>query len=77
MFFMVLDLTSASYIGWPIPALQCLSFRLRTSFMFDATKVQHFSCVSKFQPSIWGDFDDEFIEIAPIRTSSILVPSMP
>jgi hypothetical protein len=29
-------------------------------------KVQHFSCVSKFCPSIWGVFQNNFIEFARI-----------
>jgi len=28
----------------------------------DNAKVQHFSCASKFQTSIWGDFKHEFDE---------------
>ena len=35
-----------------------------------STKVQHFSCVSKFRPSNWPDFDEEFIEIAHARQNS-------
>jgi hypothetical protein len=38
--------------------------------MIDIAKVQHFSPCSKFSPPIWGDFDEEFIEIAHARQSS-------
>ena len=58
---MVLDLISASYIGWPNPAL-CLSFKVRACLLIDNAKVQYFSCDSKFYPSIWGDFQPKFDE---------------
>ena len=58
---MVLDLISTSYIGWPNPAL-CLSSSCAHLFLIDNAKVQHFSCGSKFRPSIWGDFQHEFGE---------------
>ena len=48
---MVLDLISTSYIGWPTPA-------------FVSTKVQHFSCASKFYPSNWPDFQHKISEFA-------------
>ena len=38
--------------------------------LLDNAKVQHFSCVSKFRPSNWADFDEEFIEIAHARQNS-------
>ena len=62
-FYMVLDLISASYIGWPNPA-----FVIRS---FDNAKVRHFSFASKFCPSIWGDFQHEFDELM-FSTSSLL-----
>ena len=34
-----------------------------TRISIASTKVQHFPCDSKFCPSIWGDFDEKFIEI--------------
>ena len=51
---MVLDLISASYIGWPNPAF--------VSLMIDNAKVRRLSYTSKFCPSIWGDFQHEFGE---------------
>ena len=69
-FYMVLDLISTSYIGWPNPAL-CLSFKVRACLLIDNAKVQHFSCDSKFYPSIWGDFQHEFDELM-FSTSSLL-----
>lgn len=51
---MVLDLIPANYVGWPNPA-----FVIRS---FDTAKVQHYSCGSKFRPSIWDDFQHEFDE---------------
>ena len=35
---------------------------LAKNFLFASTKVQHFSCASKFRASIWGDFQHEFAE---------------
>ena len=36
-----------------------------------STKVQHFSCTSKFRASIWGSFQHEFDELM-FSTSSLL-----
>ena len=67
---MVLDLISASYIGWPNPAL-CLSFKVRACLLIDNAKVRRISCSSKFYPPIWGDFQHEFDELM-FSTSSLL-----
>ena len=67
---MVLDLISASYIGWPNPAL-CLSFKVRACLLIDNAKVRRISCFSKFYPPIWGDFQHKIAELM-FSTSSLL-----
>lgn len=59
---MVLESLRPTASGDRHPAL-CLSFGLRTSFLIDNAKVQHFSCASKFWALIWGDFKHEFDEL--------------
>jgi hypothetical protein len=62
VFFVELDSFRPATSGGRFP-LSCLLIRLRTSFMFDSAKVQHFLHVSKFSASNWGDFLHEFVQI--------------
>ena len=86
---MVLDLISASYIGWPNPALLslmidcvflCRDSAIQASLMtlaapsIDTAKVRRISYSSKFSPSIWGNFQREFDELM-FLTSSLLALS--
>ena len=70
MFFVVLDSFATNCIGWPTSRFSCLSSSCAHLFLIDNAKVQHFLPYSKFCPSIWADFDEEFIEIAHARQSS-------
>ena len=62
---MVLDLIAASYIGWPTSRIAIRSF--------DNAKVQYFSLLSKFCPSIWGDFQHKFAQILRTVISKALI----
>ena len=64
-FYIVLDSLAASYIGWP-------TSRFVEVITFNTAKVRNNSCASKFQTSIWGDFQHEFDELM-FSTSKMLM----
>ena len=47
------------------------AYRFVEVITFNTAKIQHFSCDSKFYPSIWGDFQPKFDELM-FSTSSLL-----